>query len=83
MHKGGTVKSLADLGIKAIDLNFVPEDISAQGNTISKVFTIVNGNGTLGQGAEANLGSVATPTPSTSNMFYTPPPPPLIPTNHV
>lgn len=79
---GGAVKSLADLGIKAIDLNFVPEDVSDQGNTISKVFTIVNGNGTLGQGAEVNLSDVPKPTPSTSSMFYTPPPPPLIPTNH-
>ena len=80
---GGTVTSLTGLGVQAIDLNFKSEDVFNNGNTISKVFTIVNGNGTTGQGAEVNLASVATSTPSVSSLFYTPPPPPLIPTTQI
>ena len=80
---GSTVTSLANLGIKAIDLGFKPEDISNNGNTISKVFKVINDNGTTGQGAEVNLASVATPTPSVSSLFYTPPPtPPMVPVSH-
>lgn len=77
--QGGTVASLTDLGITAIDLTFKSEDIFNNGNTITKVFSVIKADGTTGQGAEVNLASVAKSTPTTSNLFYTPPATPLLP----